>query len=51
MNERNMEHMFNTTIFLSYLIIILLVLFYSVGKSGTVLDTYEKQIINGLSVI
>jgi hypothetical protein len=44
-----MEYLFNFLLFLCYLIILLLVLFYSVGKSGAVLDLYEAQIISGLS--
>lgn len=46
-----MGYMFNAALILCYLIIFLLVLFYSVGKSGAVLDIYEVQIISGLCYI
>jgi hypothetical protein len=38
MNDRNMRRLYNLSIGISYLIIVLLVLFYSVSKAGTVLD-------------
>jgi hypothetical protein len=38
MNDKSMGRLYNFTIGLSYLIILLLILFYSVSKSGTVLD-------------
>lgn len=44
-----MGYLFNFSLLLCYLIISLLVLFFSVGKSGAVLDIYEVQIISGLS--
>lgn len=44
-----MSYVFNFTLFLCYLIVFLLVMFYSVSKSGAVLDIYEVQIISGLS--
>ena len=44
-----MNYLFNFSLFLSYLVIILLIIFYSVGRSGVVLDIYEGQIISSLS--
>lgn len=49
LNQEKMGYLFNFSLFLCYLIICLLVLFFSVGKSGAVLDIYEVQIISGLS--
>jgi hypothetical protein len=49
MNSEKMSYIFNFALMLCYLIILLLVLFYSVGRSGAVLDLYETQIISGLS--
>ncbi len=44
-----MGYLFNFALFLCYLIVTLLILFYSVGQSGAVLDIFEVQIISGLS--
>lgn len=46
-----MGYLFNFALLLCYMIILLLVLFYSVGKSGAVLDIYEVQIVSGLSYL
>jgi hypothetical protein len=51
MNDRNMHRLCNLSIAISYLIIILLVLFYSVSKAGTVLDVIETQIISSISLM
>lgn len=49
MNDTRMSYLFNFTLFLCFVIILLLVLFYSVGKSGAVLDIFETGIIKGIS--
>ena len=49
MNDQKMRYLFNFALFLCYLIIFFLVVFYSVGKSGAVLDIFESSIIKGLS--
>ena len=41
----------NFALLLCYLIIFLLILFYSVGKGGISLDIYERKIIKGLSLM
>lgn len=51
MNDRNMRRLYNLSIGISYLIIILLILFYSVSKAGTVLDVIETQIISSVSLM
>ena len=44
-----MDRLFSFAIFLCYFIILMLVFFYSVSKSGAVLDIIERKIIFGLS--
>jgi len=51
MNDKNMHRLYNLSIGISYIIISLLVLFYSVSKAGTVLDVIETQIIQGISLM
>lgn len=51
MNDKNMSRLYNMSIGISYVIITLLILFYSVSKSGTVLDIMETQIISGMSLL
>jgi hypothetical protein len=51
MNDRNMHRLCKLSIGISYMIIILLVLFYSVSKAGTVLDVIETQIISSISLM
>jgi hypothetical protein len=51
MNDKNMHRLYNLSIGISYLIIMLLILFFSVSKSGTVLDVLEMQIISGISLM
>lgn len=46
-----MTYLFNFALILCYCIVMLLVLFYSVGKSGAVLDIYEVQIVGGLAYL
>lgn len=48
LNENKMGYLFNFSLFLCYFIIILLLIFYSVGREGVVLDVYESQIISSL---
>lgn len=51
MNDKNMQRLCNLSIGISYLIITLLIIFYSVSKSGTVLDVIETQIISSVSLM
>jgi hypothetical protein len=51
MNDKNMSKIFTLSILISYLIIFLLMIFYSVSKFGTVLDVIEMQIISGISLM
>ena len=51
MNDKNMHRLCNLSIGICYVIIALLILFYSVSKSGTVLDVIETQIISGISLM
>ncbi len=51
MNDKNMRRLYNLSIGISYIIITLLILFYSVSKAGTVLDVIETQIVSGISLM
>lgn len=51
MNDKNMNHLYYLSIIISYIIIVLLILFYSVSKAGTVLDVIEMKIISGVGAM
>lgn len=51
MNDKNMHRLYNLSIGICYLILGLLILFYSVSKAGTVLDVIETQIVSSISLM
>ena len=46
-----MTRLYYLSIAISYIIIVLLILFYSVSKAGTVLDVIETKIISGVGAM
>lgn len=51
LSEAAMNYLFASSLGLAYVVLLLLVVFYSVTVAGTILDHFEKQIIRGLSLV